>query len=108
MKAWIGSQDLMRDRSSWVFWDVEWRQAWRPAVALTAGTTVRGDRRPRAQKEAVTRVGWNPESQLVCSEFPRALSAQDILYPLSNNPKSIRFQSCLVRPGLGGLFFSLS
>ncbi len=38
-----------------MIWDREWRQAWRPAVALTAGTTVRGNRRPGAQKDAVTR-----------------------------------------------------
>lgn len=105
MKAWIGSQGSMRGRSSWVFWDREWRQAWRPAVALTAGTRVRSDRRPGAQKDAVTRVGRNPVSQPLCAAFSE--SFQDILYPLSNNTKSIRFQSCFIRPGLGGFFSSI-
>lgn len=63
MKDWLGSRDPMRDHSSWVFWDREQRQAWWPAVALTAGTTMCGDRRPRAQRDAVTRLGRNPASQ---------------------------------------------
>lgn len=88
-----------------MFWDKEWRQAWRPAVALTAGTTVRGNRKPGAQKDAVTR---NPLSYPLLN-IPPVLSAQDILYPLSNNMRSIRFQSSFIRPSPGaGFFLSLS
>lgn len=76
MKAWIGSQDLMRDHSIWVFWDWEWRQAWRPAVGLTAGTRVHGDGRLGAQKDVVTRVGRNPVSQPLCTAFPESLCFQ--------------------------------
>lgn len=107
MKAWIGSQDLMRNRSSWVFWDREWRQAWRPAVALTAGTTVHGDRRPRAQKDAVTRVGRNPVSQPLCSALPESSLLRIFYIRFQITQKSIRFQSCFIRPGLGGLFSSI-
>lgn len=105
MKVWIGSQGSTRDRGSWAFWDRERRQVWGPAVALTGGTAASGDRRPRAQKDGVTRVGRNPASQPL--SIPR-VSAKDILYPFSNNPKSIRFQSCVIRASLGGRFPPLS
>lgn len=38
--------------------------------------------------------------------IPRVFSAQDILYPPSNNCKSIRFQSFLIRSSPGRLFLS--
>lgn len=104
MKAWIGSQDLMREHRSWVFWDGEWRHAWRPAVALTAGTTVHGDRRPGAQKDAVTRVGRHPVPEPMCSAFPvsSVLRIFYIHFPITQ--RSIRFQSRFIRACLGGLF----
>lgn len=108
MKAWIGSQDLMREHRSWVFWDGEWRHAWRPAVALTAGTTVHGDGRPGAQKDAVTRVGRHPEPEPLRSAFPvsSVLRIFYIHFPITQ--RSIRFQSRFIRGCLGGLFFPLS
>lgn len=41
-KAGSAHKTLTRACSIWVFWDGERRQAWRPAVALTASTAVRG------------------------------------------------------------------
>lgn len=102
MKARIGSQNPMSDRASWVFWDGEWKKAWRPAVALTAGTAEHGSKRPGGAE------GCCDKSRKESSVSAAVLTpSQDILYPPSNDPKSIRFQSFFIRPGLGGgrLFF---
>lgn len=62
-----------------MFWDREWRQAKRPAVALTASTAVRSACRPGAQTDAVTGEGRNPVFRPLCSAFPDS-SPLRILY----------------------------
>lgn len=107
MKAWIGSQDLMRDRSSWVLWDREWRQAWRPAVALTAATTVRGDKRPGGTEGCYDKRRKESSVSGTVLGVPQIFPLRIFYIRFRITPKSMRFQSCFITPGLEGFFSPL-
>lgn len=100
MKAWIGSQDLMRDRSRWVLWDREWRQAWRPAVALTAATTVCGDKRPGGTEGCFDKRRKESSVSGTVLGVPQVFPLRIFYIRFRITPKSIRFQSCFITPGL--------
>lgn len=102
MKAWIGSQDLMRDRSRWVLWDREWRQAWRPAVALTAATTVCGDKRPGGTEGCFDKRRKESSVSGTVLGVPQVFPLRIFYIRFRITPKSIRFQSCFITPGLEG------
>lgn len=103
MKAWIGSKDLMRDRSSRVLRDRKEASIetscrtyyWHHSVLAIRGP---GDTEGCCDKSR------NPVSQPQCSAFPKSSLHRIFYIRFRITPKSIRFQSCFITPGLEGFF----